>query len=337
MSPPLTAPGKLLWMGGVSGYLLSRNLAFKHAPRAANALMRLTNVSGRGRGRDGAAAVKYFRSVLADYENIATESGLVRGGGSDGRDGRALWKDRNVLELGPGNTKAIALGARARGAASFAGWDAFDVQSRDHAYLDAIYGPMLEDLGEKGGLDRAEELLRGVSVHADAGPLRSAAAGRKFDLVISRAVLEHVRDLDRLYRELDLLVADDAVLIHKVDLRCHGFRWNHELDFLMFSEPLWRGLTTHIGEPNRKRYPEYLAIGERYGFVPIYAASTHVIDASEVDRVRTQLAEPYRSMDDDALRTLGFWVVQVRSSHPLAKKRATFPLPPAPHARLGSF
>lgn len=332
MSPPLDSPAKLLWMGGVSGYLLSRNLAFKHAPRAANALMRLTNVSGRGRGRDGAAAVKYFTSVLADYEVIAEEAGLTAAG-----EGSKLWKGRRVLELGPGNTRTIALAARARGATAFQGWDAFDVQSRDHAYLEAIYAPMLEAVGEPGGLRRAEELLEGVAVHADAGSIHRAANGAKFDLVISRAVLEHVRDLDRSYRELDLLLADDAVLIHKVDLRCHGFRWNHELDFLMFSERLWRGLTTHIGEPNRQRYPEYLALGERYGFVPIYAASTHVISTEEVARVRGNLAAPYRTMDDDALRTLGFWVVQVRASHPLASRRITPPLPPAPHARLGRY
>ncbi len=330
---PITSPAKLLWMGGVSGYLLSRNLAFKHAPSAANALMRLTNVSGRGRGRDGAAAVKYFRSVLGDYETIAEEAGLNAKG-----EGASLWKGRNVLELGPGNTRTIALAARARGASSFAGWDAFDVQSRDHAYLDAIYGPMLDELGVDGGLTRASQLLDGVAVHADAGSLRRAAGGKKFDLVISRAVLEHVRDLDRLHRELDLLLSDDAVLIHKVDLRCHGFRWNHELDFLMFPERLWRGLTTHIGEPNRKRYPEYLELGARYGFVPIYAASTHVIEPREVEGVRGALAEPYRSMDEDALRTLGFWVVQVRGSHPLASRGAVAPpLPPAPHARLGSY
>jgi SAM-dependent methyltransferase len=331
MSLP-ASPAKLLWMGGVSGYLLSRNLAFKHAPQAANALMRLTNVSGRGRGRDGSAAVDYFRSVLADYEVVAETAGLVAP-----EKGAELWRGRRVLELGPGNTKTIALAARARGAEAFTGWDAFDVQSRDHAYLDAIYGPMLDALGVTGGAARAHELLAGVEVHADAGAIRTAAAGKKFDLVISRAVLEHVRDLDRSYRELDLLLSDDAVLIHKVDLRCHGFRWNHELDFLMFSERLWRGLTTHIGEPNRKRYPEYLELGERYGFVPVWAASTHVIPVADVERVRPSLAEPYRSMTDDALRTLGFWVVQVRRGHPLASRRATLPLAPAPHDRLGKY
>jgi SAM-dependent methyltransferase len=247
-----------------------------------------------------------------------------------------MWKDRNVLELGPGNTKTIALGARARGAASFAGWDAFDVQSRDETYLRPIYEALLADLGEPGGFPRAVELTRDIEVHKEARTLR--ASGTKFDLVLSRAVLEHVRDVDKLYGDLEDLLTDDAVLIHKVDLRCHGFRLNHELDFLMFPSRVWRGLTTHIGEPNRVRYPDYLAIGEKHGFVPVYASSTHVIPLEDVRRVRENLAVPFRDMTDDALSVLGFWVVQVRKGHPLASRGPVkVPIAPAPHARLGSY
>lgn len=320
---------KRLWMGGVSGYLLGRNLVFKHAPGAANALMRLSNVSGRGRGRDGGEAARYFASVLRDYEIIAEAAGLVA-------DPKELFRGRRVLELGPGNTRSITLSARVRGATMAAGWDAFDVQSRDETYLRPIYEAVLENLGESGGFARAQELTRDIQVHRDAGTL--LASGTKFDLVLSRAVLEHVRDIDRLYRELDGLLSDDAVLIHKVDLRCHGFRLNHELDFLLFPERLWRGLTSHIGEPNRVRYPDYLAVGERYGFVPLYASSTHVIPLAEVRRVRKNLAVPFRDMPDDVLSVLGFWMVQVRKGHPLASRGAVKgPIGPAPHARLGSF
>lgn len=320
---------KRLWMGGVSGYLLGRNLAFKHAPGAANALMRLSNVSGRGRGRDGGEAARYFASVLRDYEIVAEDAGLVK-------VPSALFHGRRVLELGPGNTRAVTLSARVRGATVAAGWDAFDVQSRDEGYLRPIYEAVLENLGEAGGFSRAREITEDIQVHKDARTL--AAAGTKFDLVLSRAVLEHVRDVDRLYAELDGLLSDDAMLIHKVDLRCHGFRMNHELDFLLFPERLWRGVTTHIGEPNRVRYPDYLAAGERHGFVPVYARSTHVIPLADVRRVRGSLAVPFRDMSDDVLSVLGFWMVQVRKGHPLAARGlAEGPLRPAPHARLGSY
>ncbi len=319
---------KRTWMGGTAGYLLARNLAFKHAPAAANALMRLTNISGRGRGRDGSEAVPYFRGVAEDYEVIARAAGVAESRGS-------IFAGKRVLEVGPGNTQAIAMVARARGALHASGWDAFDVVSRDRAYLNAIYEPLLDAIGDEGSPARVIELLGECRVHATRAQLEKQAP---FDLVISRAVLEHVRDLETLHRDLAALTTDDAVVIHKVDLRSHGHQLTHDLDFLLFSDRAWNGLTTHIGEPNRARFPRYFEIGERHGFRTLYAASTRVISRSEAERIRPRLALPYRDMSPDVLSVLGFWVVQVKPGHPLAS-RAIHPesLQPAPHDALAPF
>ncbi len=318
-------PIKRAWMGGVVGYLLARNLAFKHAPSAANALMRLTNVSGRGRGRDGSEAIAYFEGVANDYEVIARKSGLTTT--------ESLFANKRVLELGPGNTQAIALLARAKGATRFAGWDAFDVLSRDQAYLKAIYEPLLANMNEPPS--RIYELLDDCKIHGSFDAFESLAP---FDLVVSRAVLEHVRDLDVLYRDLAALTTDDAVVMHKVDLRSHGFQLTHDLDFLLFSERAWRGLTTHIGEPNRARFPRYLEVGRKHGFSAIYVASTRVISKEDASQIRPKLALPFRDMTGDVLSVLGFWLVQVKSKHPFAS-RAIEPktLDPAPHAELADF
>ena len=316
---------KRAWMAGVGGYLLARNLAFKHAPAAANALMRLTNVSGRGRGRDGEKALASFEGVAADYEVIAKKAGLTTD--------KSVFENKLVLEIGPGNTQAIALLARGRGALKFAGWDAFDVLSRDQRYLDAIYGPLLERAGKRASDVRT--LLDGCKIHGSREAFEPLAP---FDLVISRAVLEHVRDLDGLYGDLAALTTEDAAVIHKVDLRSHGHQLTHDLDFLLFSERSWRGLTTHIGEPNRARYPEYLEIGRQHGFVPIYVASTRVVTQAEAERIRPKLAMPYRDMSGEVLSVLGFWLVQVRDKHPLASRVVeTASLPPAPHDELAPF
>jgi SAM-dependent methyltransferase len=318
-------PVKLGWMGGVAGYLLTRNLAFKHAPGAANALMRLTNVSGRGRGRDGKDAIPYFEGVARDYEVIARTAGLTE----------PLFKDRRVLELGPGNTQAVALLARARGAARVAGGDAVDVLSRDRIYLNAIYEPLLDRMGENSSPAAIVSLLADCKVHATREALEKEGP---FDLCISRAVLEHVRDLEQLHRDIEALTTRSAVVIHKVDLRSHGFQLTHDLDFLLFPEPVWRGLTTHIGEPNRARFNRYFEIGKEHGLVPIYASSTRTLPKRKVDRIRPKLASPYREMSSDVLSVLGFWVVQVRQDHPLAAQ-AINPkwLDPAPHDALAPF
>lgn len=309
-------------MGAVTGYLLGRNLAFRHAPGLANGLMRLTNVTGRGSDAEGDAALDYFEGVVEDYERIAVHAGVCETEG-------ALFKGRTVLELGPGNTRAVAMLARQRGAASVDGYDAFDLQTRDRSRLRSLYEGLLKRAGEDPS--RVDTLLEGGRVHTKASSLK--ATGRKYDLVISRAVLEHVRDLTNLHRELRELTTEDAVLVHKIDLRSHGFEWDHELDFLLFPERLYRSLTTHIGEPNRVRAQGYLDVAQQYGFTPVHVSSTRRISPERVESLRSSLAEPYRSLSPEVLSVLGIWLVLVREGHPLARSAKAVEvdaIPPAP-------
>lgn len=320
-------PTKLLWMGAVTGYLLGRNLAFRHAPALANGIMRLTNVTGRGGDAEGDAALDYFEGVVEDYERIAAHSGVCEGDGH----APALFKGRTVLELGPGNTRAVAMLARQRGALSVDGYDAFDLQTRDPSRLRTLYEGLLTRAGDDPS--RVDALLAGGRVHRDAASLK--ATGRRFDLVISRAVLEHVRDLTALHRELRDLTTDDAVLIHKVDMRSHGFEWDHELDFLLFPEKLYRSLTTHIGEPNRVRAHGYLDVAHQYGFTPVHVSATRRISPERVSTLRASLAEPYRSLSPEELSVLGIWLVLVREGHPLARAARAIELDSIPAAPSG--
>lgn len=320
------APIKRAWMGATVGYLFGRNMAFRHAPSVANALMRVTNVGGRGRGREGEDGARYFEAVVQDYERVAAHVGLTA-------EGESLFRDRTVLELGPGNTRAVGLLALLRGAKAFDGWDRFDVQARDDARLRPVYEPLLARAGVDGGYAKAMELLRDVRVHGEVASVR--AANRRYDLVISRAVLEHVRDLDDLHASLREVTTDDAVLVHKVDLRSHGFEWDHELDFLLFDESTWRGLTTHIGEPNRARAPGYLEVARRHGFVPVHVSASRTIPAARAAALRPHLASPYREMSPAVLSVLGIWLVLVREGHPLARAAAAVDVERIPDAPSG--
>lgn len=311
-------------MGAVTGYLLGRNLAFRHAPGLANGLMRLTNVTGRGADAEGDAALDYFEGVVEDYERIAHHAGVCDADVD-------LFKGRTVLELGPGNTRAVAMLAKQRGALSVDGYDAFDLQTRDPSRVRSLYEGLLKRAGEDPS--RVDDLLGGGRVHTTAASLRGT--GRKYDLVISRAVLEHVRDLTTLHRELRELTTDDAVLVHKIDLRSHGFELDHELDFLLFPEKLYRSLTTHIGEPNRVRAQGYLDVAQQYGFVPVHVSSTRRISTERVEALRQQLAEPYRSLSPEILSVLGIWLVLVREGHPLARAAKPVDLQSIPAAPSG--
>lgn len=311
-------------MVGVRAYLHARNTLFGRAPDLGDALMRVTNVGGRGRGLEGDAGARYFDAVVDDYEFIAAHAGVVD-------EPRALFRDRRVLELGPGNTRAVALLALSRGARSWSGADRFDVITDSEARLAPIYRPLLEKAGLDPSFETAAKLLAGTTMHRD--PRELAALGRPADLVISRAVLEHVRDLEGLFAGLREATTEDAVMIHKVDLRSHGFQLVNDLDFLRFSVPEWDAMTSNTGEPNRLRASAYLDIARRHGFSVAHFSTARLLPRGAVEGVRAELAEPFASMSVDELAVVGIWLVLVREGHPLAKGSLegapeTFPLAP---------
>ncbi len=304
-----------MWAARTFAFHAAYNGLTRAMPRVAAAVQRATHDTGRGKGRDGAVAAEYFEAVAADYEVIAKASGACDSN---------VFRGMRVLELGPGDTRAMALIARLEGATAWEGFDAFDIQSRDARYLDAIYAPILAARGERRA---AREILEGCRMHTSLDAL--ARGGRRFDLVVSRAVLEHVRDLRALFAAVSKVVTDDAVLVHKVDLRSHGIEHHHPLDFLRFSERAWRAMSSHIDVPNRARMPAYFDLG----FHSAWAATTHVIDVDRAGAVRDDLALPFRNMSPDDLAVLGLWLVQVGPRHPLAT-RPLGDVRAAPHDRL---
>lgn len=311
-----------IWAVRTFAYHAAYNAFARAAPRAAMAVQRLTGDTGRG-GRGAAReAADYFTAVAGDYEVVARASGVAE---------RELFAGKRVLELGPGDTRAVALLARARGATAWEGFDAFDIQSRDRRYVTAIYDA---SLAREGETRRASDLLEGCIMHTSADAL--ARGGRRFELVLSRAVLEHVRDLGALFASVARVATDDAVLIHKVDLRSHGLEHDHELDFLRFSERTWRAMSSHVDLPNRARAPAYLELAESVGLRTIWAKTTHVLDAARAEAVRRELASPFRETRASELAVLGLWLVQVGPRHPLAS-RARAPLGPAPHELLSRY
>jgi len=304
----------LLWAARTFAFHATKNALARFSPRAYGAIQRFTRDSGRGDGCGGEAAAKYFRAVMDDYRVIAEASGV----------GDVL-EGKRVLELGPGDTRAIALLAKQAGARSWDGFDAFDIQSRDARYLETIYRPLV---GED-----ARRLLDDCKMHASPDSLRGRGP---FDLVLSRAVLEHVRDLDGLFRMLADVVTDDAVLIHKVDLRSHGVERHHALDFLRFGDAAWRAMSSHVDLPNRERVSHYLDLAERAGLRTIWAKTTHLIGRDDAERAARDLAPRFRSVPPEELRVLGLWLVQVGRQHRLAS-RPLEALGPAPHDRLSAY
>lgn len=295
---------KLVWAARTFAGFAWENQLARFFPDAHDRMKRAGRAERPGDAKAGEEGAAYFRAVMADYEAIAQASGALQRGSE-------LWTGRHVLELGPGDTRSVGLLALARDAKRWDGVDAFDVESRDEGYRTAIY----EALARAEGLENASiaHSLHNTHIYRGVDDLPRRAP----DLVISRSVLEHVHDLDALFQSIAQTASPTALHIHKVDLRCHGTRFDHELDFLTFPERAYALMASHLDLPNRARAPELLDVGPRHGLSVLWACKTHVLAEDEVSAARSRLAREFRGYSDLELSVLGLWLVLVGRAHPL--------------------
>jgi Methyltransferase domain len=227
-------------------------------------------------------AANYARRVVADYITY----------GADGDPERLKGKD--VLEIGPGDNLGVALLLLARGARTVTCIDgfapSFDAQHNSHIYR-AIYDGLSAAERERvhdvvtlqpdgtatvgGGrlISRYD-----VPIDAVATPLEA----RSYDIIISRAVLEHLGDLKRGWKNMVACLRVNGEMWHKVDFRNHNlFGEIHPLYFLTISDSLWNLISRPDPTLNRLRTPTYRELAAR-DFHDSRCYLTHIIGESEI-------------------------------------------------------
>jgi SAM-dependent methyltransferase len=177
-----------------------------------------------------------------------------------------------VLELGPGDNYGVALHFLACGAARVTLVDRFATR-RDQAHQARIYRALLDGLDEtrrtsigdairlEGGIEFDHQRLQAIEGVAVEDLEENFEPGT-FDLVVSRAVLEHVADPDTAMTAIDRMLAPGGLMLHKVDFRDHGMFSTggaHPLTFLTVPDGLYRLMSRNSGRPNRHLIDWYRA------------------------------------------------------------------------------
>ena len=270
--------------------------------------VRLTGQTGRGAGKDSTReAADYFRRCFEDYfeilqiapENIPT-----------------YLAGKRVLEYGPGDIPGVALLMVAHGAESVVCVDRFPLLALSPKNIEVLRH-LLEGLeGEarqhaegcflakgdpsSGFSPRIRYLIRPSGLSS----LRTAV-----DLVISRAVLEHVDDLSATFDDMYEALRDGGLAAHEVDLKSHGLHRKNPLDFLTWPPRLWSLMYAHKGVPNRWRVNRYREVIFASGLKTMLMQPTLLAEKRDLDEVRPHLALPFQNISDEDLSWLGFWMV----------------------------
>ncbi|HYC76354.1 MAG TPA: methyltransferase domain-containing protein, partial [Planctomycetota bacterium] len=133
-------------------------------------------------------------------------------------------------------------------------------------------------------------------------------AREAYDLVTSRAVLEHVSDLAATYVDMARALRPGGMAVHLVDLKSHGLHREHPLDFLTWPAAKWRRMYAGKGFPNRHRLDRHRDLAAAAGLKVERVEVVDRVPADTLAAVRPHLDAEFRHLSDDDLSALGFWL-----------------------------
>lgn len=217
-----------------------------------------------------------------------------------------------ALELGPGDSVASAIIARAFGAERCymvdAGAFASDNVASYRGVITSLRGQNIwvEDIKEQSDITELLDQYGGVYLTNGLDSLRSIP-DESVDFIWSQAVLEHIplREFDATMRELQRILRKNGVCSHQVDLKDH---LGAALNNLRFSEEIWEAkwMAQSGFYTNRIRFSEMLDIFSEVGF------DVEVVSKEQWQRLPTKkskMQSEFRKMSDEDLSVAVFDVV----------------------------
>lgn len=281
--------------------------------------MRAIGESGRGPADETALEVAtYHAECFRDYARVLGEA---VGSGGD------CFNGKRVLEYGPGDFPGTALMMLASGAASVTcvdrfpllAWSVFNlemleklVQGLPEQGKDAALRAFVDPSRPEKGFNPAR-LRYQVSASGLSG-LRGAV-----DLVVSRAVLEHVNDLAATFLDIEAALVPGGVAVHQVDLKSHRLHQRNELDFLTWPDWMWKAMFSGKGAPNRLRVDSYRRAIAGTSLDTLLMDPIDLYPAEIIQQVRPQLPTAFAGLSNEELSWKAFWLVQRKREPPSAR------------------
>lgn len=198
--------------------------------------------------------VKYIQSVFQDY---LSKSDLTL----------ADLQGKRILEVGPGETLGVAILLLAHGAEQVVCVDRFRSLLNDQNLI-LVYRELVQQL-DQAAKSRVQDLFqwqddqiqynqnRLTYLNKPIDQVQENFPAEYFDIIISRAVLEHVYHIDESMDAMHTLLKPGGYALHEIDFRDHRIFTKyclHPLTLLTIPTPTWNEISSNIGSPNRRLY-----------------------------------------------------------------------------------
>lgn len=224
------------------------------------------------------------------------------------------FKDKQIVELGPGNSIALALNCLCNGAQKYQMVDKYPRISKSDRQTESIlkqityfenkYSRNLNDFVNKITLEFNQEKLSYVKNSVE--DLKTISSD-SIDLILSISVFEHVKDVETSFQEMNRILKMNGVMYHKIDLRDH-YNFDEPFKFLKYSDFLWNNFLTKEGfsYTNRLRVDDFEDVLIKHGF-EIILLDKVIFDGDLPNKNR--LNERFSNKDDDDLKVIGMTIL----------------------------
>ena len=236
-------------------------------------------------------------------------------------DQQDFFKDKVILELGPGADLGISLILLAMGVKKYI---EFDVNQLDRSTPAEFYEKLLNILKNKYpniDIPYLKEQLDGCR----SGPgdrikyivdknFTMSQVEDKVDIVFSQAAFEHFTDVEKTFRELSNLVKEGGTLVAEIDLKTHT-RWIKDRDPLniyRYNEFFWE-LFNFKGSPNRVRTFKYKELLEKNGWVDIEIAPLTILEEKYLEKIMPSLSKNFKEMPSSEMKMLSIILMAKKS------------------------
>ncbi len=225
-------------------------------------------------------------------------------------------KGKVILEYGPGDILGTALLFYAHGAEKVHCVDQFPLTRMSKKNID-VYRHLIDSLEGKqkkramSAFKIRGDIKKGFNesvINYAVTKIGLSDQNSKFDIIISRSVLEHVINLEQTMLNIKSCLKPDGVSIHQVDLRSHGLDRYKEYDFLTWPNCIYQLMYSHKGFPNRWRVNKYKELAESSNLKIRKLKATGFVEKENLDIVLPKVANKFRGIDREELSWLGFWV-----------------------------
>lgn len=270
--------------------------------------VKLTDQTGRGRDeREPLQTANYFLECFHDYRR---QLGLSEGEMENYLRGK--W----ILEYGPGDILGVAILFYAYGAQNVHCVDRFPLakltEKNIQVYLclcDQLQGARrkrAESVFKTHGVPESGFNQNMISYSVTKNGL--SRRDRQYDMIVSRAVLEHVNDLKETFVDIKKSLKPEGVSIHKVDLKSHGLDRYTEFDFLTWPKSIYWLMYGFKGFPNRWRINTYREAARECRLKIKRCIPTDKADQAGLKKISPFLATEFRDLTPEELSWRSFWI-----------------------------